>query len=52
MKTRRKNKKIFNDNDILNNKGILISAKFRKRKNPKSNLFFNYILEQNLKILS
>ena len=52
MKTRRKHKKIFNDNDILNNKGILISAKFRKRKKPKSNLFFNYIFEQNIKILS
>ena len=52
MKIRRKNKKIFNDNDIFNNKAILISANFRKRKKPKSNLFFNYIFEQNIKILS
>ena len=52
MKIRRKNKKIFNDNDIFNNKAILISTKFRKGKKPKANLFFNYILEQNLKILS
>ena len=51
MKIRRKNKKILND-DILKNKVNLKSTQFEKGEKSKSNVLINYLLEQNIKILS